>query len=274
MVTFTAPQEMRTHFRRNQQALYSLFFKATSQALTEAAQEKLGVQIGMIGILHTWTRQLAYHPHIHYLVPMGGITTKGKWKRTKYDNHFLSVKLLSIKTRIILQQLVRKHHPKLYLKIPTNIWYKNWNSDIQLVGKGATAVNYLARYVTQSAMSSKRIIASDQETVTISYTPSGTKEKKPLTLTGNEFLRRYLQHVLPNRFKRIRYYGWLSPAAKKRFEAIKKLLHWDPILTTFEHPLAKPPLCPCCNGELHLETMWFGNKSPPRGIFHATALYD
>lgn len=274
MVTFTVPEEMRMWFRKEQKSLYHLFFKATSMALQETAKEKIGISLGMLGILHTWSRKLVYHPHIHYIVPLGGLNKNGQWQQPKSKDYFLPVKLLSRKVRINLQQLVKETDPKLFAKIPKSVWWKSWNSDIQQVGRGEKAMSYLARYVNQSALSSKRIVKDDAKGVTISYRPSGSDSNQLMTLSGEEFMRRYLQHVLPTGFKRIRYFGWLSPAAHKTLAGIRSLLNWKPQHLDFEQSNEiTPTCCNACEGRLLEINRWYGNKSPPSEYYHAGALY-
>jgi len=274
MITFTVPQEIRKWFRKRQKLFYDLFFKATSQALQETAGEKLNIRLGMLGILHTWSRKLDYHPHIHYIVPLGGLTPAGQWVTPKSDSYFLPVKLLSRKVRIHLESALRKEDPELHKKIPASIWWKSWNSDIQLVGRGDKALKYLAAYVNQSALSSKRIIKDVENVVSIRYSPSGSDQSKIMRLSGEEFIRRYMQHVLPTGFKRIRYYGWQSPAAHKQFKRIQVLLNWKPTGISFDpSDYVEPSRCQACEGRLFEVKRWYGNKSPPLGYYKAQPLY-
>lgn len=271
LVTFTIPESLRPVFRSHQELCYGLFFQCTSQALKELAADPkfLGASIGFLGVLHTWTRQLAYHPHIHYILPEGGLTDEGAWRGFRNDG-FLPVKKLSIKTRLSMQLALREKDPALYDAIPKRVWREPWVTHRQPVGDGEKAIEYLSRYVTQTALSAKRLVADDGKKVTIEYTESGTGALKRLVLTGIEFIRRFLQHTLPSGFKRVRYYGWLSPAAKARFERILALLDWKrgPI------PVKPSARCRLCEGILKVLTTWHPGRAPPCDLRLALSLHE
>jgi hypothetical protein len=275
MVTFTVPEGLRRTFRSNQELCYRLLFKASAGALQEVAamRKHLGAQLGMTGVLHTWTRQMEYHPHIHYIIAQGGLTPAGGWARSKTPKYFLPVKLLATKTRIALQAALGKEDPTLYATIPAAEWHKTWNVHISAAGNGTHAVGYLSRYVNQTALSRKRILSDDGGHVTISYTESGSGKKKPLRLPGGEFVRRFLQHVLPKGFKRVRHFGWSSPAAHKKLARIRALLDWHPpTLDATTEPHA--PSCKRCEGQLTLVTTWKRGRAPPMLKRQAIPLHD
>lgn len=276
MITFTVPDALREVMRANQKLCFNLLFQCSSQALQEVAADPrhLGGSLGMIGVLHTWTRQLVYHPHIHYIVPQGGLAPNGAWVRGKDPDYFLPVRKLSVKMRILMQAAMKEADRALYDTIPNGVWYENWNVHISAAGRGEEAVDYLSRYVCQTALSKKRILADDGTHVTIEYTDSKTGERCPLKLTSNEFVRRFLQHVLPKRFKRVRYFGWLSPAGHKRLTRIQALLDWKPELDLKPTEPRPAPTCRQCEGELILFGSWRYGRGPPQLLKSAIPLYD
>lgn len=261
-ITFTVPASLRRVFRSNQELCYKLLFQCSAQALQELAAEPkyLGASLGFLSVLHTWTRQLEYHPHIHVIVPQGGLTQDGAWVRAKDPNFFLPVKRLSIKMRILMQKAMREADPMLYQTIPCEVWRESWNTYSKPVGTGTHVIEYLSRYVSRTAVGKHAIVADDGQRVTLQYKESGTGLTKLLVLTGLEFVRRFLQHVLPKGFRRVRAYGWLSPAAHKRFARIQALLDWKPARLPEE---VREILCRHCEGVLEWLEHWHPGRPPP-----------
>ena len=274
LVTFTVPEGLRLLFRSHQELCYRLLYQCSANALQELAAESkyLGASLGFVSILHTWTRQLIYHPHIHVIVPQGGLTPTGGWVRSKDPGYFLPVRKLSIKMRIAMESAFEKEAPDLHAAIDPALWRENWNTHIAPVGNGEHAIDYLSRYVSQTALSANRILADDGKHVTLVYTDSQTGARKTLRLEGGEFIRRFLQHVLPSGFKRIRYYGWLSPAAHKRFDRIQALLDWKPVIAPREDK-PPPPHCKVCDKPLILVDTWHRGRAPPSIAIIAQPLY-
>jgi hypothetical protein len=254
LVTFTVPAALRAVIRAHPHALYTALFSQSAGALAEVALSKLGVELGFTGVLHTWTRQLLFHPHVHYLVPGGGLTPDGlRWKRVKDPQFFLPQGVLAARFRNRLRRALQDEHPELFKPIPAHAWHQNWIVDVQPVGRGQSALRYLAAYVQKTALSAARLLACDAHTVTFTHQDRATGQTQTLRLTGPEFLRRFLQHVLPKNFQRVRHCGWLSPAAKKRWQRIHALLDWKP--ATPPHAAATPcwaPCCPRCQKPMHL----------------------
>ena len=254
LVTFTVPEELRATIRAHPQELYAALFRESSGALHDVALTKLGIELGFIGVLHTWTRQLIYHPHVHYLVPGGGLTPDGlRWKRVSDPQFFLPTRVLAARFRNRLRQHLEREHQDLLKQIPARAWRTGWVVDVQPVGRGQTALRYLAAYVQKTALSASRLLACDERTVTFTHQDRATGQTKTLRLSGEEFLRRFLQHVLPTGFQRVRHFGWLSPAAKKRWERLQALLDWKPAAPPAA--AAAPnwaPLCPRCQKPMRL----------------------
>lgn len=225
MVTFTIPSEFRALFRANQELCYDLLFRESAAALSTFAADPqhLGGHIGMTGVLQTWTRDLRYHPHIHYLVPAGALTDKG-WIRPKNADVLVPAIPLAIHMRNRFRDALKAADFKLYLTLPSKAWKKPWNCDLRPVGSGTKAMEYIARYVQKTALDSARIIRIDEHHVSYQWTHRESGEKRLTTVKGSEFLRLFLQHVLPRGFRRVRHFGYLSAAAKERYERLRRLL--------------------------------------------------
>lgn len=235
MVTFTIPEELRDLFRSHQKLCYDLFFKESAATLQDIGSdpERLGARLGFVGVLQTWTRQLIYHPHIHYIVAGGGLAQDGNkryWKHLNDPKYLLPHHVLADRLRTRLREALKTANFDLYLKIPPKVWaksqLKHWICDVQAVGSGEPAIGYLARYITKTAIGSKRLRLEGEGTktkVVFDYQDSATnatKRQQTCRLAPFEFLRRFLQHVLPRRFRAVRSFGWMSPAAKKTFDRI------------------------------------------------------
>jgi hypothetical protein len=264
LTTFTVPEELRKFFRSNQKLFYNILFKASSDALKLLAKDKkyLGADIGMIGILHTWTRALIYHPHVHYLIPGGGIGKGGKSIRFSDlsggasqtgDDFLVHVKPLSIIFKAKFRNVLKDKLPELFIEIPPSVWKNDWVVHIKPVGSGEKALEYMGRYLFRVAISSNRIIKLTNGKVTFRYTDSKTGKTKIVTLEALEFIRRFLQHVLPNNFMKVRYYGYLSAASRKKLVKLRKMLYLDSIPAKLKNTypaLVKVPLCPVCGSVL------------------------
>ena len=207
MVTFTLPAALHEVARRNQQIIYNALFRASAAALQELAWDPryVGGQIGMVGVLHTWGRNLSFHPHVHYLVPAGGLAADGaQWLAAK-RNFLIPVKALSPIFRAKFRDTLKRED--LFDQIPAETWCADWVVHCQPVGNGLPALNYLAPYIFRVAISNNRIIQVADGRVTFRYQTSDTGQWRTCTLTAEEFLRRFLQHVLPKGFVKVRYYG-------------------------------------------------------------------
>jgi hypothetical protein len=263
MLTFTLPAELRPFARSQQRLFYNLLFRASAEATQQLAQNPrfLGGNIGMVGVLHTWSRDLAYHPHVHYLVPAGAWDGQvWRWGRTRC--FFLPVKALSALFRAKVRDALRE--TDLWAEIPPHVWRKPWVVHCQPVGSGRRALNYLAPYIFRVAITNRRIVslvhdaASGQPTVTFRYRPSGSRYWRLCTLAVLEFIRRFLQHVLPKGFVKVRYYGLFSPAQRARLRQVVAWLKPTPPPPTQEEPegaVSPTPtvtvrVCPLCGQPL------------------------
>jgi hypothetical protein len=255
LVTFTLPDELRAVARSNQKTIYHLLFRASSQALLQLAQDPrfVGGRIGMVGVLHTWTRQLLYHPHVHYIVTGGGLTADARWRSARKD-FLVPVKALSRIFRAKFRDQLKK--TELSAALTPRVWRKDWVVHSEPVGSGQQAFQYLAPYIFRVALSNNRLRKLENGQVTFSYKESATDQLKRCTVSAQEFIRRFLQHVLPPRFIKIRYYGLLSPAHRHLLQKARHLLSATAsklkpqALKTIEPtPLLT---CPHCHGPLTL----------------------
>ena len=232
---FTIPSELYPLVYVNQKLLYDALYHAANKTLSELAKDKkhLGAKIGYIFVLHTWGSKLNYHPHLHAIILGGGLDEKNHWKE-KGKKFFFSVKVMGKLFRgFYLEELkslwkadklkfegnakeLRNHYT--FKELINKLYTLEWVVYTKKAFNGALSViKYLGNYTHRSAISNKRIVDMDEDTVT--FMAKDYKEKKvhykPMQLSGTEFIRRFLMHVLPKGFVRIRYYGLLSCRIKK-----------------------------------------------------------
>jgi Putative transposase/Transposase zinc-binding domain len=245
LVTFTVPEGLRAVIRAHQKLLYHQLFAQSSGALLDVALTKLGIELGLLGVLHTWSRQLIFHPHVHYVVPGGGLTPDGlRWVRIK-DEYFLPTHVLALRFKNRLRQQLEREHQDLLKQVPATLWRQDWVVDVQPVGSGEAVLKYLSAYVYRTALGAQRIVRDEHGRITFTYRESENGRTRPGTVSAPEFLRRFLQHVLPRGFQRVRYFGWLSPAAVRRWTRLQTLLDWRPAAVPSKSS-PPPPLCPVC----------------------------
>jgi len=211
-VVFTVPHELHAAMRSDQTRLYGILMQAAGQSLIELARDAhyVGGLIGVLAVLHTWGRDLVYHPHAHCLVTGGGLDLKTQeWCAARPD-YLVPVRALSVIFRRRFQKLLGASLEGL--NIPDSVWQVPWVIDCEPVRGGPEAVlNYLAGYVHRIAISEDRILSADNDQVTFRYRDTRDDQPKTMTLPAVEFIRRYLQHVLPRGFHKVRYYGLWAP---------------------------------------------------------------
>ena len=247
LVTFTVPAELREPIRAAMKLWYGALLKAGAGALQDlAAQPKhLGAELGITALLQTWTRDLRYHPHVHLLVPGGGLTPDQlRWVRVKEGGFLVPQVKLAARFKGRLKAWLKQDEPELFKQVPAQVWWLKWVADIQPVGGGEAALNYLANYLCQPPLREHQIERDEATGVTFRYRANdGTVERG--TVSGSEFVRRVLQHVLPKGFQRVRHYGWRGAAAKTKWDRILALLDWRPPSLVPPAPVP-PPNCPSC----------------------------
>lgn len=244
MVTFTLPFQLRALTKRFSEQIFPLFFLCVADVLKDFGlnPKNLGAEIGMTMVLHTHARNLNYHPHIHVIIPGGGIIRSRKqFKKKKGKYLFRQQNLANVFRARFLAQL-NKHSlpiPKAPLE---------WIVDCRQVGKGISAVKYLSKYLYKSVISEKNIIADKDGKVTFRYINSETKSTEYRTLPGEDFVYLVLQHTLPKGFRRVRDYGFLHPNAKKLMTLVQLVLH----VVIPEVPIRNRPAfkCPRCKSSM------------------------
>ena len=230
---------------------------APSALKTLAGDEKYvgSKNVGFFGVLHTRGRALDYHPHVHYVVPGGGVNRAGdRWLASRTD-FFVPVKALSVIYRAKFREIMQREG--LLDEIDPAVWRKEFVTDCRAVGDGRRSLQYLAPYVFRVAISDRRIVSCDNGQVTFLYKQSGSRRWRKMTLDALEFIRRFLQHVLPAGIQKVRHYGFLKPQSKTTAEAVRWLvsLHYDLLFVLLCHvhdaALAPPSVrCAACGGAL------------------------
>ena len=288
-VVFTLAQELNLVIRYNERRLYDLLFAKVSQTLQTFARdpEHLGGQLGFMGILHTWGQALPYHPHLHLVVAQGGLNEQGQWVRPKSPGQFLfpvialsevfQGKMLSALERLYKRgklnfpdELTRNGFPD-QLRMAAS---KKWEVEIRRPFAGPEPfLRYVGRYTHRVAISSSRLLQADEKGVTFRYKDYREQGRwKKMILPGIEFVRRFVQHILPKGFQRLRYYGWMAGA--KRREALGKLREQlvqqtqcvvALLVKQAEGKSLSPPRyrCPFCRSE---QVTWLGELAPGRTV--------
>jgi len=259
-LTFTLPSELRNLVRAHQKTLYSLLFQASAEAAQKLARDPryIGGQIGLVGVLHTWTRNLIFHPHVHYLAPGGGLHSDGKTWLPARRGFFLPVRALSKLFRAGFRRGLQKL--KLFEKVPSKVWSQAWVVHCQPVADGQAALKYLAPYIHRVAISNRRLLAfedrgsMESSQVTFQYRASDTGQLKRCRLSVEQFFQRFLQHVLPLAFVKVRYFGFFGASVRRKLTALQIRLGSQAHNSVEHQPASSPSaeetsskiLCPAC----------------------------
>jgi len=213
----TVPAELHAVFRREQKYLYGLLMTVSAEAVKELCAQKrhLGALPGILSVLHTWTGDLRFHPHVHLLITGGGIAPDGEHFQPARGKFLVPVAVLSRKIAAKFRTTLKKQKPHLFATIPDRVWDREWVSFCKPYGHGNDAVlNYLSRYVFRIAISNARILDMDTTHVLFRCKHHRTGTWRTVRLPGVEFLRRFLQHVLPRGFHKVRYFGLWHPSKR------------------------------------------------------------
>jgi len=247
MATFTLPYELRSLAWDNQTVVYKLLFSCVAGTLKDFGlnPKNLGADIGMTAILHTHNRRLDYHPHIHVVVPGGGVDKAGKqWKKKKDKYLFNAFALATVFRARFIEAL-----DKAGLSAPNSLPHK-WVVDCTHVGKGLPALKYLSRYLYRGVISENNIISDQDGNVTFKYVESRTRKTRYRTIRGEDFLWLVLQHVLPKGFRRVIDYGFLHGNAKKLLSLVQMVLR---VLIEASTQRLRPVFkCPRCNAPMRI----------------------
>lgn len=223
--TFTVPAGLRKLARTHQRKVYSILLRSAALALLEVASDRhfVGGLTGVMAVLHTWSQTMIHHPHVHILFPIGGLGEDGSsWIKPRHRRYILPDYALAKAFRENVERDFRKEG--LYERVPREVWWgKRWVAHIKRVGSGENALLYLSRYVFRIAISNERIVAYDGDHVT--FKAKNQKGKIMwVTLGVEEFIRRFLQHVLPKGFVKVRYFGLWASASRNKLETAREIL--------------------------------------------------
>jgi len=290
-VVFTLPIEVADIAFHNKAIIYDLLFRAAAETMTTIAADRrhLGARIGITAVLHTWGSAMTHHPHVHMIVPGGGISLDGQHWISSRPAFLLPVRVLgALFRRLFLGRLIELHRAgqlaffgnqadladhRRFLRHLAAVRKKRWVVYAKPPFTGPEAVlAYLSRYTHRVAISNRRLVAFDETGVTFrhkDYRRDGPERQRVMTLASHEFVRRFLLHVLPHGFHRIRHYGLLASSTRKaNIARARELLAVAPPPGPAEatEPLDWLPPCPCCGGRMTIvETFgrWRQPRAPP-----------
>jgi hypothetical protein len=263
-VVFTIPAILHVLARYAPEVIYAILLRCAGQALLDLGASRLGARMGILTVLHTWGQTLMFHPHIHCVVPGGGFSRDGRrWVRVPKIDFLFAVKALSRRFRTLFRTAVREAYADGTLKIPTEIvadaqaldllFARSYKTDWHAYAKPPFGgpehvLAYLANYTHRIAISNRRILSFDGQRVTFSWRDyAHDNATKPMELDAVEFLRRFLQHALPPRFTRVRYYGFLANRDRTANIAKARELIASKRPLRPRTPLPDPRLCPQCH---------------------------
>jgi hypothetical protein len=241
LLTFTLPRQLRPLARSHPKQIYGALMKAAADALQFLVRDSryVGARIGALAVLHTWTRAMLFHPHVHMLVTAGGLSRDGRaWVHSRSPKFLVPGSALSSIFSAKFADALRK--AALLHYVPAAAWQQNWVVHSQHAGSGDKVLNYLARYLFRIAITNSRLEAIDKDIVRFNYRDYRTRQICHVTLSGIEFIHRFLQHVLPVGLVKVRYYGIFSPSAKVKLERARHLLQQTPSLQTPTSSQADP----------------------------------
>jgi len=276
-VVFTVPDKLNSLFLQHPAVLYNLLFASTWETIAQFSYTKLHAETGMVAILHTWGQNLSLHPHIHCVIPGGGINFKGQWKQVKTSENG---KVFLFRVENLSTVFRAKFISGLEKKLPQedqficDLHRTEWVVYSKEPFAGTEQViEYLGRYTHKVAISNHRLLNVDETGVRFSWRDYRDNNVKVMPLEGTEFLRRFCQHILPRGFVRIRHYGLLSTARREQLRELQQAFgvevpkirekkHWKDVCR--EHLNYNPDICPQC-GKGHMSTieMFFGPRPPP-----------
>ena len=263
-VVFTIPDSLNALALHAPEILYAILLRAAGQALLDVAATRLRALLGVLTVLHTWGQTLVFHPHVHCVVPGGGFSLDGRrWVRVPTGTFLLAFKVLSRRFRTLVKNAITEAYDAGTLVLPSHIVQDRSALDLLLAHASKTdwhsyvkppfggpeqVLAYLAAYTHRVAISNRRILAFDNQSVTFAYRDyKDGNAQKSMELPATEFLRRFLLHVVPRRFTRIRYYGFLSNRDRAANIAKARTLIGSTRKLRPRDPAPDPRLCPQCH---------------------------
>ena len=285
LLTFTLPHQLRAVARSNQELVYAALLREAAATVQTLSEDRtwVGGTPGVLAVLHTWTRTMEYHPHAHLLVTAGGLARDGSaWVKPTHPRFLMPGYALAPIFRAKMRTALSR--AGLAQDVDPIVWAKTWVVHVQQIGRGAQATRYLSRYVYHVALTNHRLEKFEHGRVTFRYTHARTHETRRLTLPVDTFITRFLQHVLPRGFTKIRYYGLLSPTSRTDLERARHLLELHAVASSAQasdtatvaasvagtiivvEPVALPATrcCPVCRrGALRLVARMRRCRAPP-----------
>jgi hypothetical protein len=276
LLTFTLPAALRPLAFAHQRLLYGALLRSAAASVLKLAADPqyVGATPTVLAVLHTWTRALCFHPHAHLLVSAGGFSpATQRWLAPKNPAFLVPVRALSLIFRARIRDVFQQ--AQLLDQAPKQVWTQPWVVHCQHAGSGEKVLEYLGRYLFRVAISNSRLQAFDHGQVTFGYRDNRTQQPRQVTLPAEQFIDRFLKHVLPQGFPKVRYYG-LASATRHAARAQARTLLTPPMATRTDGPpvgsQAPPakadsprPLCPSCRlGHLiFLQSIRPQRKFPP-----------
>jgi hypothetical protein len=257
LLTFTVPSELRTTVYRNQRLLFEAMFSSVTDTIREVASNPryLGAEPGMTTVLHTHSRTREYHPHIHVIMPGGGIDKKARlWKQQSRKYMFPAAVLKKLYREKFLA--LCRHNDISY---PDSLHRKHWVVNIKAAGRGKGALKYLSKYLYRGVIQERNILGDTDGNISFEYEESKTGLRKTRTLPAPDFLFLTLKHTLPKRFRRTRDHGFLHGNAKKTLRLVQYLLKCAPEVAKLEPPEIR---CPFCRIRFTLSSTRYERRAP------------
>lgn len=294
-VVFTLPHELNSWCMHYPKQMYDLLFAASHQTINTFAQDEkhLGAMPGMISVLHTWGQNLSLHPHVHLIIPGGGIASSGCWKNAKRNGRYLfSVKAMSavFKHKYMegFLQLLKTENKTIAQSVRETLYNKSWVVYAKSpFGGPQQVIGYLGRYTHKVAISNHRIQSIADGKISFMYKDytDGSKQKT-MTLEATEFMRRFCLHILPPHYRKIRYYGFLANANRAMLQMQQKEMGIAAAVTIKKDPItigwkaiAREKMnydvdeCPCCKKGRMITLLHFdANAPPPLWVLKKTAM--
>jgi hypothetical protein len=274
LATFTVPDALRRTVLANPREALPILFEASSSALLDLCRDprRLGGTPALTAVLHTWTRQMLYHPHVHFIASGGGLAPDGSWREAG-PKFLVPVRALSALFAARFRDLLRGRHPDLFAQVPASVWRGPWVVHSKPVGSGERALAYLARYVFRVALADSAILSHGESEVVFRYCDGPTGKARTARVAPHEFIRRLLLHVLPQGFRKVRHYGLhhSSKRAALRLAQARLALARELPLPPAGRPVREPMPAPVCR---HCDTQMQAverHRPAPARFPHSTA---